>query len=121
MENKEKELIKNFESLSKFIEENDIPALILIKTNEDHFSATISNIDDITELFAKQSHNDDDLGHALSYIATLTMASQCSMNHRKFFEFQRNVLAAIKEYDETFNGLFNEDEEEEVDNKICDC
>lgn len=89
MENKEKELIKNFESLSKFIEENDIPALILIKTNEDHFSATISNIDDITELFAKQSHNDDDLGHALSYIATLTMGSQCSMNHRKFFEFQR--------------------------------
>ena len=37
MENKEKELIKNFESLSKFIEENDIPALILIKTNEDHY------------------------------------------------------------------------------------
>lgn len=31
MENKEKELIKKFESLSKFIEENDIPALILIK------------------------------------------------------------------------------------------
>lgn len=37
MENKEKELIKKFESLSKFIEENDIPALILIKTNEDLF------------------------------------------------------------------------------------
>lgn len=37
MENKEKELIKKFESLSKFIEENDIPALILIKANEDHF------------------------------------------------------------------------------------
>ncbi len=37
-----------------------------------------------------------------------------------YFEFQRNVLAAIKEYDETFNGLFNEDEEE-VDNKNCDC
>lgn len=119
MKNKENELIKKFESLSKFIEENDIPALILIKTNESHFSATISNIDDITELFAKQSHDDDDLGHALSYIATLTMVSQCSMNHRKFFEFQRNVLAAIKEYDETFNGLFNEDEE--VDNKNCDC
>lgn len=49
------------------------------------------------------------------------MGSQCSMNHRKFFEFQRNVLAAIKEYDETFNGLFDEDEEEEVDNKNCDC
>lgn len=121
MENKEKELIKKFESLSKFIEENDIPALILIKTNEDHLSAVISNIDDITELFVKQSHNDDDLGHALSYIATLTMGSQYSMNHRKFFEFQRNVLAAIKEYDETFNGLFNEDEDEEVDNKNCDC
>lgn len=119
MKNKENELIKKFESLSKFIEENDIPALTLIKTNESHFSATISNIDDITELFAKQSHDDDDLGHALSYIATLTMGSQCSMNHRKFFEFQRNVLAAIKEYDETFNGLFNEDEE--VDNKNCDC
>lgn len=119
MKNKENELIKKFESLSKFIEENDIPALILIKTNESHFSATISNIDDITELFAKQSHDDDDLGHALSYIATLTMGSQCSMNHRKFFEFQRNVLAAIKEYNETFNGLFNEDEE--VDNKNCDC
>lgn len=119
MKNKENELIKKFESLSKFIEENDIPALILIKTNESHFSATISNIDDITELFAKQSHDDDDLGHALSYIATLTMGSQCSMNHRKFFEFQRIVLAAIKEYDETFNGLFNEDEE--VDNKNCDC
>lgn len=119
MKNKENELIKKFESLSKFIEENDIPALILIKTNESHFSATISNIDDITELFAKQSHDDDDLGHALSYIATLTMGSQYSMNHRKFFEFQRNVLAAIKEYDETFNGLFNEDEE--VDNKNCDC
>lgn len=52
----------------------------------------------------KQSHNDDDLGHALSYIATLTMGSQCSMNHRKFFEFQRNVLAAIKEYDETLTA-----------------
>lgn len=88
MENKEKELIKKFENLSKFIEENDIPALILIKTNEDHFSATISNIDDITELFAKQSHNDDDLGHALSYIATLTMGSQCSMNHRKSLSFK---------------------------------
>lgn len=121
MKNKENELIKKFESLSKFIEENDIPALILIKTNEDHFSAAISNIDDITELFAKQSHNDDDLGHAFSYIATLTMGSQCSMNHRKFFEFQRNVLDAIKEYEETFNGLINEDEEEEINNNFCDC
>lgn len=37
MKNKENELIKKFESLSKFIEENDIPALILIKTNESHF------------------------------------------------------------------------------------
>lgn len=105
MENKEKELIKNFESLSKFIEENDIPALILIKTNEDHFSATISNIDDITELFAKQSHNDDDLGHALSYIATLTMGSQCSMNHRKFLSFKgmywlllRNMMKPLTAY-----------------------
>lgn len=35
MENKVKELTKKFESISKFIEENDIPALILIKTNED--------------------------------------------------------------------------------------
>lgn len=96
MKNKEKELINKFKSLSKFIEENDIPALILIKTNEDHFLAAISNIDDITELFAKRSHNDDDLGHALSHIATLTMGSQCSMNHRKFFEFQRIVLDAIK-------------------------
>lgn len=121
MENKVKELIKKIESLSKFIEENDIPALILIKTNESHFSATISNIDDITKLFAKQSHNDDDIGHALSYIATLTIGSQCSMNHRKFFEFQRAVLDAIKEHDETSNGLFNEDEEEEIDNKNCDC
>lgn len=109
----QEELSKKFKDLANFLNDNNIPSLILISGSEDSFSFAISEFDDIAEKYTTLSISNDETGAVLSYIATLCVGSQCAMDVDKFMSFQHSVIETIKERNSIASKITDYDEEED--------
>lgn len=117
-EKEEKEYYEKFNSLARFCEKHELPALIFIPIDEEGFSILFSEGETLVRRFMKACLATDETGDALTAMSMLTIAAKASIDKN----FYIKALEALYEAKNTdIEALLLEEKGNDIINPNADC